>query len=107
LESFETGPLINPDSKRKVYSSQPGDNSSWFLNPPPAVECAVLDGFTTVIGVDPITESQIGNGASNFQNAVVSSGTQREIFHGMAEHLNTGLIVRAEFFDLTVRHPCV
>ena len=42
-----------------------------------AVESAVLNGFTEVAGLDVLGRVEIGNGASDFEDAIVSSRVKR------------------------------
>ena len=64
-----------------------------------------MDGFADVVRGDAVAGCQIGDGAGDFENAVVGTGAEVEILHGMAEHFEGGVVEGAEFFDLAVRHP--
>ena len=63
-----------------------------------------MDGFADVLRRDAVTGREIGDGARDFENAVVGTGAEVEILHGMAEHFERGVVEGAEFFDLAVRH---
>ena len=49
------------------------------------VEGAVLDGFEDVVGGDVIEGRKIGEGAGDFENAVVGAGAEVEVGHGVIE----------------------
>jgi hypothetical protein len=51
----------------------------WFScesDPESAIEGAVLDGFADVFGGDGVGGGEVGDGAGDFQDAVVSAGAQ-------------------------------
>src|SRR5207249_12303807 len=65
-------------------SSYP-DSSQKMLRPVAAVEGPVLDGFGDVRGADGLGALDVGNGARDFQNAVVGAGAQTQAGHGVFE----------------------
>jgi hypothetical protein len=46
-----------------------------------AVEGAELDGFEEVIGGDGVGRGEVGDGAGDFEDAVVGAGAEVEIRH--------------------------
>jgi hypothetical protein len=66
-----------------------------------------LDGFEQVRGLDALGTGEVGDGAGDFQNAVVSSGGEGELFHRLLEQVTEGGIDPAVFADLRVRHAGV
>src|SRR5438876_4863844 len=65
-------------------SSYP-DSSQKMLRPVAAVERPVLDGFGDVRGADGLGALEVGDGARDFQNAVVGAGAQTQAGHGVFE----------------------
>ena len=52
-----------------------------------AVEVAVGDGFHDVVGEDVVAAFEVGDGAGDFQDAVVGSCAHVHAFHGVAHGL--------------------
>ena len=78
-----------------------------FSDPEPAVEGPVLDGLADMVGGDAFAGGEVGDGAGDFEDAVVGAGAEVEVLHGVAEHFEGGIVDGAEFFDLAVRHAGV
>ena len=69
--------------------------SAW-LRPQIPVESAVLDGFADVLGEDRFGASEIGDGAGDFEDAVVGAGAEVQFRHGHFHHPFRG------FFELAM-----
>ena len=54
--------------------------------PPTAVEVAVAYCFADMDWLDLLGAGKVGNGAGDFQNAVVGTGTHIEARHSIAEY---------------------
>ena len=57
-----------------------------------AVEVAVLDGFGNVGDVDVFGLSEVGDGAGDFEDAIVGAGAEVQIFHSLAEEVESRTI---------------
>jgi hypothetical protein len=69
------------DNRRARTGDKPGrcSPSRRFvrsLDPKRPIEGSVLDGFADVLGGDRVGEGEVGDGAGNFQDAVVGAGAQ-------------------------------
>src|ERR1700722_10726041 len=56
-----------------------------FSCPVRTVEAAVLDGFGDVFGLDRVGAFEVGDGAGDFQDAVVGAGAEALLGHGAFE----------------------
>lgn len=65
------------------------------------VEAAVLDGFGDVGAGDVVTLFKVGNGAGDFEDAVVGAGGEAEAFHSEFDQAFRSLVNFAEFFQLS------
>ena len=74
---------------------------------PAAVQVAVLDGFGDVSGTDIRRFFQIGDGAGNFQDAVIGPGGQPQLVDGRFQQGAGNIVDTAVFFDVTVAHAGV
>jgi hypothetical protein len=72
-----------------------------------AVEGAILDGFEEVRGFDAVGVGEVGDGAGDFEDAVVGAGGEGELFHGLLEELAGFGINGAVGADLGVGHAGV
>jgi len=68
------------------------------------IQGTVLDGLHHVRGLDGGASSEVGDGARDFQDAVVGAGAELEIRHGVAEELLPGAVELAVLLDLAVGH---
>ena len=73
--------------------------------PQSPIKRAVLNRLADVAGFDPLTASEIGDRAGDFEDAVVGSSTQMQVLHRMAKHLGGSFVEHAELFDLAMTHP--
>ena len=60
----------------------PDTNRRSFLRPVGAVECSVLDGFGKVGNGEMLDAFEIGDGARDFENAIVGAGGESLLLHG-------------------------
>src|SRR6185369_12501843 len=70
------------------------------------IQRAKLDRFRNVVGHDFLGPDQVGNGARDFQNAVVSASTEVHFGHRHLEQLHRGFVQRAiglQFFATHAR----
>ena len=74
---------------------------------PAAVQVAVLDGFGDVSGTDIRRFFQIGDGAGNFQDAVIGPGGQPQLVDGRFQQAAGNIVNPAVFFDVTIAHAGV
>ena len=72
-----------------------------------AVERTVVDRFVDMIGGDLFRSVQIGNGAGDAQNAVVSACAEPELGNRVTELVFRLLSDRTEFMDVGRFHPGV
>ena len=79
-----------------------GTNST--SSPVGAVQAAVLDGFRDVLGLEIRRIFQIGDGAGDFQDAVVGAGAQALLGHGAFEQAFAVGGEFAEGADVAGRH---
>lgn len=49
------------------------------------IEAAHLDGFEEVAGLDVFGVGEVGDGAGDFEDAVVGAGREGELLHGLLE----------------------
>jgi hypothetical protein len=59
-----------------------------------------LDGLGDMLGQDFFRAGQIGNGARDFQNAIVGAGAEVQVVHGILEKLFGFVFEGTEFFQL-------
>ena len=55
------------------------------LCPKCSVEGTILDGFTDMVRLNVIAGFKIGDGASDFEDAIIGTGAELELIHGHAE----------------------
>lgn len=80
----------------------------YSVSPPQlAVEGAVLDGFADVVGVDVLDAGEVGNGAGDFQDAVVGAGAQVVLGHGVLEQGGGGIVHGAVGLEFAGSHAGV
>jgi hypothetical protein len=82
----------------------------WFLrksNPQGAVEGAVADGFEEVGWLDGVGGGEVGDGAADFEDAVVGAGAEVEFVHGLFQHGGTFGAEGAELLEGAVGHAGV
>ena len=60
------------------------------------VQAAVLHGFGDVFGFDAIQAAEVGDGAGDFEDAVVRARRQAHAAHGHLERALAGVVQRAE-----------
>ncbi len=68
---------------------------------------AILDGLQQVGLLDTVGGSEIGNGAGDFQDAVVGAGGERKLFHRLLEHFTERGVERNVRADLRMAHARV
>ena len=74
---------------------------------PGAIEEAVLDGLTDVMGTQAGGSLQVGDGSGDLEHPIVSSGRERQTGHGFSKNPG-GLIVQgAPTPDLSGSHLAV
>ena len=83
----------------------PGDRTRSIKNG--AVETAVLDGFEQVRGLDFFGGAQIGNGARDFQDAIVGAGGEAELLHRLLQEIAERGVDHAMFADVRIGHAGV
>jgi hypothetical protein len=71
------------------------------------VKRAVLDGLQQVRLLDAVAAREVGDGAGDFQDAVVGAGGQRELLHRLLEHFPERGVERDMGADLRVAHAGV
>ena len=69
-----------------------------------AVEASILNGFEDVIALYSFGDGEIGDGAGDFEDAVVGAGGKRELLHRLLEQIAEGGVDRAVFGDVRMRH---
>ena len=72
-----------------------------------AVEAAVLDGFGEVLGGDGGGFIEVGDGAGNFEDAVVGAGGEAHASDGHFEGALAGIVESADFADIAGGHAGV
>ena len=72
-----------------------------------AVEAAVLDGFGKVLGGDGGGFIEVGDGAGNFEDAVVGAGGEAHASDGHFEGALAGIVESADFADVAGGHAGV
>src|SRR2546421_721904 len=77
------------------------------LSPHLAVEGAVLYGFRYVRDLDLFRASEVGDGATDLQNPVVSAAREAQLLNGGAEEILHIVLDRAKLFDLLGPHLSV
>ncbi len=63
-----------------------------MLGPEVSIEGAVLDCFAYVVGEDVFGFGEVGDGAGDFEDAVVGPGAEVELGHGHFHHAFGGFI---------------
>src|ERR1035438_2354691 len=86
------------------YWGEPLRRSS---GPVVAVEAAVLHGFGQMFGGDGGGFIEVGDGAGDFENAVVGAGGKSHAADGHFERALAGIVQRADGADLPGRHARV
>ena len=71
------------------------------------IQAAVLDGLEEVGRFDAIGSRKVGDGAGDFENAVVGTGGERELLHRLLEEVAEGRVDHAGGADLRVSHAGV
>lgn len=71
------------------------------------VQRAVTDGFQHVVGADFVVPAEIGQSTRHFENAVVGSGAEIHLAHGVFEAASGLGIEFAVLFDESRRHAAV
>ena len=61
-----------------------------MLHPKLAIKRAELDGFGNVIACDLVGVCKVGDGASDFEDAIVSASAQVHVVHRVLEQLERG-----------------
>lgn len=74
------------------------------LGPIVAVERTVVDGFADVCGIDVFTSGKIGDGAGDFQDAVVGACGKALAVHRFFEQRFAFGVERAVLANLCRRH---
>ena len=80
-----------PDAPEIVHNepwmqrSTSGQNSLWKSSPVTAIQSAVLDGLGQVGYGELLDAFEIGDGASDFEDAVVRAGGETLLLHGSLE----------------------
>lgn len=77
------------------------------LRPEIAVQSAVLDGFADVVGLDGFGTVEIGDGAGDFQDAVIGAGAEIQLGHRHFDEILSGLVELAVDFEMTGGHAGV
>ena len=52
-----------------------------------AVEAPILNRFEQVVAFDFVDAGEIGDGAGDFQDAIVGAGGERELLHGLLQEI--------------------
>src|SRR4051812_39105295 len=76
-------------------------------DPQRSVKSTILNGFADVFGRDGVGFREVGDGAGDFQNAVVGAGAQIQFRHGDANQFLGFVAEFAVLFDLPRTHPGV
>ena len=58
-----------------------------FLSPELAIQRAVLDCLADVFGGNGFAAREVGDGACDFEDAIVGAGAEVEAFHGHPQHV--------------------
>jgi len=74
------------------------------LRPVIPIETAILHGLGDVLGGDALGAGHVGDGAGDFENAVVRPGRQAHAANGHLKRPLAGIIERALFADQPRRH---
>ena len=67
----------------KLAGLEPHAPFSGRLGQERPVQGVVLDGFEDVVGGDVIQRGEVGQGAGDFEDAVVGAGAEVEVGHGL------------------------
>lgn len=77
--------LVNPDHFILFYTAgvrSPSDKITRLVIPIFSIQAAILYGFSEVMRLYCLTLLQVGNGARQFKNSVISPGTHVQMFKG-------------------------
>ena len=66
-----------------------------------------MNGFKQVRLLDAVAGGEVGDGAGDFQNAVVGAGAERELFHRLLEHFAERGVERDVGANLRMAHAGV
>ena len=78
-----------------------------YSRPNLPVERAVLNRLRNVVAREVLGAGQVGNGAGDFQDAVVGAGAQVQVGHGELEQFERGLVQGAILLELAAAHAGV
>ena len=76
-------------------------------SPQLSVQCAETDSFSDVIGGDAVGAFEVGDGAGDFQDAIVGAGAEVVFGHGGLEHGECRFVERAVGFQFARAHARV
>jgi hypothetical protein len=77
------------------------------ITPQLAVEGAEADGFADVIGGDAVGAFEVGDGAGDFQDAIVGAGAEVVFGHGVLQHGERRFVERAVGLEFARAHARV
>src|SRR5690348_5134566 len=98
IRNFSDCNIPAPSSSSR--SSHKSEQTPIFRSPPQlAVEGAELDGLRDVVRGNLFAAAQVGDGAGNFQDAVVGAGAEVVFRHGQLQQLAGRLIQFAKGFQ--------
>ena len=58
------------------------DAVSKLLYPRLSIQTSIADGFSDMVALDVLTAGEVGDGAGDFDNALIGSGGEVEVGHG-------------------------
>src|SRR3712207_6706949 len=62
------------------------------LGPIAPIELSIVDGLGQMGHGDAVATGQVGDGTGHLEDSAVSSGRQRQLFHGHTEQLHAGRV---------------
>ncbi len=62
------------------------------LHPRLSIQTSVAHCFSDVVALDVLTAGEVGDGAGDLDDALVSSGGEVEVGHGTLQHLIAGCV---------------